>query len=247
MRILGIIPARYASSRFPGKPLADILGKPMIRRVYEQASGCSDLDELIVATDDQRIAECVNSFQGKVMMTDAGLRSGTERCHAVLKDLPEDPAYDIVINIQGDEPFIDPQQISLVVRAMADKQVSIATLVKKIRLQEELTDPNVVKVVFDKNNVALYFSRCPVPYIREKETMGRPAMGMHYKHIGLYAYRRGILEKITRLPDSSLEKAESLEQLRWLENGFPVTVAETDIESIAIDSPADLLKITNIP
>ena len=246
MRILGIIPARYASSRFPGKPLADILGKPMIRRVYEQASKCGDLHELIVATDDQRIAECVSSFHGKVMMTSSDLRSGTERCYAVAKNLPLDQTFDVVINMQGDEPFIDPRQISLVVKAFTDDKVSIATLVKKIRLQEELINTNVVKVVFDKNNNALYFSRHPVPFIREKEISGWLKMETHYKHIGLYGYRRRILEEITLLPDSSLEKAESLEQLRWLENGYTIKVTETDIESIAIDSPDDLLKITNI-
>jgi len=247
MRILGIIPARYASTRFPGKPLIDISGKPMIRRVYEQASKCSELDDLIVATDDPRIAECVASFSGKVMMTSPDLGSGTERCRAVVSLLPPGPSFDVIINIQGDEPFIDPRQISLLIEAFRQDDVMIATLGKKIRLPDELASPNVVKVVVDKNFRAFYFSRQPIPFIRNREFKDWPALHTYYKHIGIYAYRMKILDEIVLLPVTSLEKAESLEQLRWLENGIPVQVMETDYESIAIDTPDDLLKITNIP
>lgn len=245
MKILGVIPARYGSSRFPGKPLTDILGKPMILRVYEQAKKCILLDDLIVATDDERIADCIRSFKGNVMMTAETLNSGTERCNAVVTNLPGEKQFDVVINIQGDEPFIDPQQIAQLAGCFLSEDVLIGTLVKKITQVEDLTNPNVVKVVFDKNHKALYFSRFPIPYLRGTD----PGDWLHgtdyYKHIGIYGYRTAILNKITYLPVSPLEKAESLEQLRWLGHGYPIHVKETDYESIAIDTPGDLLKITN--
>ncbi len=246
MKILGVIPARYGSSRFPGKPLANILGEPMIQRVYEQAKKCLLLDDLIVATDDERIASCIRSFNGNVMMTPETLDSGTERCNAVVKNFPGEAQFDVVINIQGDEPFIDPQQISQLARCFRSAEVTIGTLVKKITQRDDLINPNVVKVVFDKNYKALYFSRHPIPYFRGNEPMDWLNGTNYYKHIGIYGYRTGILKSITQLPVSPLEKAESLEQLRWLENGYPIYVKETDYESIAIDTPGDLLKITNI-
>jgi 3-deoxy-manno-octulosonate cytidylyltransferase (CMP-KDO synthetase) len=245
MKILGVIPARYGSSRFPGKPLADILGKPMILRVYEQAKKCILLDELIVATDDARIADCIRSFKGNVMMTPETLNSGTERCNAVVTNLPGEKQFDVVINIQGDEPFIDPQQIAQLASCFLSEEVLIGTLVKKITQVEDLTNPNVVKVVFDKNSKALYFSRFPIPYQRGTEPGDWLQGADYYKHIGIYGYRTAILNKITSLPVSPLEKAESLEQLRWLGHGYPIHVKETDYESIAIDTPGDLLKITN--
>jgi len=246
MKILGVIPARYGSSRFPGKPLADILGKPMIQRVYEQARECLLLDDLIVATDDERIAGCIRSFNGNVMMTSETLNSGTERCNAVVKNFPGEAEFDIVINIQGDEPFIDPQQISQLAGCFLLEEVVIGTLVKKITQRDDLINPNVVKVVFDRNYKALYFSRHPIPYLRGTKPGEWLSGTNYYKHIGIYGYRTGILNSITQLPVSLLEKAESLEQLRWLENGYPIHVKETDYESIAIDTPGDLLKITNI-
>jgi 3-deoxy-manno-octulosonate cytidylyltransferase (CMP-KDO synthetase) len=246
MKILGVIPARYGSSRFPGKPLVDIQGKPMIRRVYEQAKKCLLLDELIIATDDDRIAACVRSFHGNVMMTPETLNSGTERCHAVASNLPGNPQFDVVINIQGDEPFIDPQQISQLAGCFLSDEVIIGTLVKRIIQPDDLSNPNVVKVVFDLNHKALYFSRHPIPYLRGTEPADWLKAANYYKHIGIYGYRTGTLKSITRLPASPLEQAESLEQLRWLENGFSIHVKETDYESIAIDTPGDLLNITNI-
>ena len=245
MKILGVIPARYGSSRFPGKPLADILGKPMILRVYEQAKKCILLDELIVATDDARIADCIRSFNGNVMITAETLNSGTERCNAVVTNLPGEKQFDVVINIQGDEPFIDPQQIAQLASCFLSEDILIGTLVKKITQIEDLTNPNVVKVVFDKNSKALYFSRFPIPYQRGTEPGDWLQGADYYKHIGIYGYRTAILNKITSLPVSPLEKAESLEQLRWLGHGYPIHVKETDYESIAIDTPGDLLKITN--
>jgi 3-deoxy-manno-octulosonate cytidylyltransferase (CMP-KDO synthetase) len=246
MKILGVIPARYGSSRFPGKPLAKIQGKPMIQRVYEQAAKCLLLDELIVATDDERIAAFIRSFKGNVMMTPETIASGTERCNTVVNNLKGDAAYDVVINIQGDEPFIDPQQISQLAGCFLSEEVLIGTLVKKITQRDDLINPNVVKVIFDKYNQALYFSRHPIPYLRGAEPADWLNGLNYYKHIGIYGYRTAILNTITQLPASPLEKAESLEQLRWLENGYPIHVRQTDYESIAIDTPADLLKITNI-
>ncbi|MGA3014142.1 MAG: 3-deoxy-manno-octulosonate cytidylyltransferase [Bacteroidales bacterium] len=246
MKILGVIPARYGSSRFPGKPLANIMGKPMIQRVYERAQKCLLLDEIIVATDDERIFDCVRSFQGAVEMTSDALNSGTERCNDVIKKISGENLFDVVINIQGDEPFIDPQQISQLAGCFLSEDVLIGTLVKKITQSEDLINPNVVKVVFDRYYKALYFSRYPLPYLRGEEPAAWLTKADYFKHIGIYGYRTGILDKITRLSVSKLEKAESLEQLRWLENGFPVFIKETDYESISIDTPGDLLKITNI-
>jgi 3-deoxy-manno-octulosonate cytidylyltransferase (CMP-KDO synthetase) len=246
MKILGVIPARYGSSRFPGKPLTDIQGKPMIQRVYEQAKKCILLDHLIVATDDERISDCITSFGGNVMMTPVSLNSGTERCNAVLQQLSGKEDFDVVINIQGDEPFIDPEQISQLAGCFLSEKIVIGTLVKKIIHPDELGNPNVVKVVFDRNNRALYFSRHAIPFSRGEDLQNWLEGAGYYKHIGIYGYRTGLLDILTRLPATPLEMAESLEQLRWLEHGYPVHVRETDFESIAIDTPGDLLKITNI-
>ena len=217
----------------------------MIRRVYEQALKCTLLDELVIATDDQRIIDCIRSFKGNVLMTAETLNSGTERCNAAIEMLDGHTGFDVVINIQGDEPFIDPGQISEVAELFHKKDVLIGTLVKKITRPEDLADPNIVKVVFDKNYRALYFSRNAIPYFRGPGITEWHREKKYYKHIGIYGYRTEILREITHLPVSPLETAESLEQLRWLENGYAIHVRETHHESIAIDTPKDLLKITN--
>jgi 3-deoxy-manno-octulosonate cytidylyltransferase (CMP-KDO synthetase) len=236
MNILGIIPARYASSRFPAKPLADLGGQSMIKRVYQQAKKCEELSQVIVATDHPIIFDHVNAFGGAVCMTSDLHPSGTDRCYEVLSK--QATRYDYVINIQGDEPFIAPQQIELLA-SMLDGKTELATLIKRLESQEQLLNPNLVKVIFNKHHEALYFSRSPIPYWRGKET-DWVHQHHYYKHIGLYAYRTDILEKITQLKPSTLERAESLEQLRWLENGYKIKVAETSLETVGIDTPEDL-------
>lgn len=236
MNIIGIIPARYASTRFPGKPLIDIAGKSMIRRVYEQCRQCSDLSAVIVATDDERIASHVKEFGGDVFLTDPSHQSGTDRCAEVAGSFTG--PCDAVINIQGDEPFIDPQQIGLVAGMLKNSGAPLATLVKRLKTEEEVRNPNVVKAIFDNRREAIYFSRSPIPYRRNPE-----ADIVYYKHIGIYGYQKDVLLGITRLPASPLEKAESLEQLRWIENGYRIRVEETTHEAMAIDTPADLEKV----
>lgn len=246
MRFVGIIPARYDSSRFPGKPLAQINGKTMIQRVYEQASKAESLEDVIVATDDKRIFEHVQSFGGKVFMTDSKHTSGTDRCNEVLQKLSKNKLnYDVVVNIQGDEPYIDPQQIELLTQAFIQSDTEIATLIMQINDAEIINNQNVVKVVKQKNGKALYFSRFPIPFVRGESAADNFKKTEYFKHLGIYAYKSNILAKICELPKSKLEEAESLEQLRWLENGFHIQTIITDIESIAIDSPEDLLKLTN--
>ena len=249
MKIIGIIPARYASTRFPGKPLCMIDGKSMIRRVYEQASACSLLTDLLVATDDGRIEKHVKDFGGQVIMTSGLISSGTERCNEVINLLfkKNHEQYDLVINIQGDEPYIHPLQIAHIAGCFQDQDVTLATLVKKITSEDDLKNPNVVKVLFDIHSRAIYFSRTALPYIRGKEDQDRINIHTFYKHVGIYGYTPAILHKITGLAESSLERAESLEQLRWIENGYSIYVRETEFESIAIDTPGDLLQITNKP
>ncbi|HMV08792.1 MAG TPA: 3-deoxy-manno-octulosonate cytidylyltransferase [Cyclobacteriaceae bacterium] len=235
--ILGIIPARYASTRFPGKPLADIGGKSMIQRVYEQVKKSKLIADVIVATDNQQIMNHVTQFGGRVRMTKESHASGTDRCYEALT--LQKAQFDYVINIQGDEPFIQPEQIDLLA-GLLDGNTEIATLVKKIEDAEQLFNANVVKAVVASNGEALYFSRSTVPHIRntaETEWLNKHTF---YKHIGMYAYRTDVLKKLTALPVSPLEKAESLEQLRWLENGFRIKVAETKTETIGIDTPEDL-------
>lgn len=237
--ILGIIPARYASSRFHGKALAEIGGKSMIQRVFEQVRKSTLVTEVIVATDHQDIFNHVKSFGGNVCMTKESHASGTDRCYEAMS--LQKNKYDYVINIQGDEPFIQPEQIDLLAKQL-DGKTEIATLIKIIGEDEQLFNPNVVKAVIDKNNVALYFSRSPIPHIRSAIEREWVTKSVFYKHIGMYAYRSDILKQLTNLPQSPLEKAESLEQLRWLENGFKISVAETTTETIGIDTPQDLEK-----
>ena len=238
----GIIPARYASSRFPGKSLVTIAGKTMIQRVYEQAS--KSLDTVYVATDDSRIFETVSGFGGKAVMTSHEHRSGTDRCAEAAAEIMklEGTTIDVVVNIQGDEPFIRPGQIDLLMSCFADKSVEIATLVRKVEPGEDIFTPNHPKVVLDKWGNAIYFSRAAIPFIRDIKRDKWTTSHIYYKHLGLYAYRTDTLNKITALPYSLLEKAESLEQNRWLENGFKIRTALTDWESICIDTPDDLEK-----
>jgi 3-deoxy-manno-octulosonate cytidylyltransferase (CMP-KDO synthetase) len=240
MKILGIIPARYASTRFPGKPLIDINGTSMIQRVYEQAKKCTALSEVIVATDDDRIFNHVQGFGGLAVMTSPDHQSGTDRCAEVAYLHPE---YDVVINIQGDEPYIDPEQIGKVAACFNSPKIELATLIKKITSIEELNNPNSPKVIINKLSEAIYFSRTPIPYLREFPQSEWLERFTYFKHIGIYGYRADILQKLTQLPVSSLEKAEKLEQLRWLENGYRITVAETELETHAVDVPDDLKKL----
>ncbi len=240
MKILGIIPARHASGRFPGKPLVDIAGKSMVRRVYEQALQCSLLGKVVVATDDERIFDHVLAFGGFAMMTSENHQSGTDRCAEISAALPE---FEVVINIQGDEPFINPEQIGKVAACFTDEKTELATLVKRIELDEELHNSNTPKVVLNNRSEAIYFSRSVIPYIRGQQLQNWLQHHTFYKHIGIYGYRADVLQEITKLPVSSLEKAESLEQLRWIENGYRIKVAETEHETLAVDTPADLEKI----
>ncbi|GGH03724.1 MULTISPECIES: 3-deoxy-manno-octulosonate cytidylyltransferase [Pedobacter] len=243
LKIIGIIPARYESTRFPGKPLIDIAGKTMIQRVYEQASKAKNLSKVVVATDDTRIADEVKRFGGEFIFTSTDHQSGTDRCAEVIKKMP---GYDIAINIQGDEPFIEPAQIELLVSCFTEEKVQLATLIKPVHDQESVHNPNSPKVVIDVNGRAMYFSRSPIPFIRNGEPGIWAEKHRFYKHIGIYGYRTESLEAITQLPPSSLEIAESLEQLRWIENGFYIQTKVTDLETVAIDTPEDLLKLNNL-
>lgn len=242
MKFIGIIPARYASTRFPGKPLADMDGKPMIQRVYEQVEGV--LDAVYVATDDERIEATVKNFGGNVVMTSDKHRSGTDRCYEAYCKIGN--GYDIVVNIQGDEPFIQPGQIETLKACFTSGEIQIATLVKPFRPDDDfetaLFNANSPKVVLNKEHEALYFSRSIIPYMRGKPYTEWLTNHTYYKHIGLYAYRAETLKEITHLPPSSLEIAESLEQLRWLENGYKIKVGITQQETIGIDTPEDMQK-----
>jgi 3-deoxy-manno-octulosonate cytidylyltransferase (CMP-KDO synthetase) len=240
MKVLGIIPARYASTRFPGKPLIDIQGKSMIQRVYEQALKTNTLHKVVIATDDNRIAEAVRGFGGEFIMTGSTHQSGTDRCAEVSKQLPE---FDIVINIQGDEPFINPKQIDLLVSCFNQSGVQLATLIKEINTEEELFNNNIPKVVINSKQEAIYFSRHTIPYIRNADKEQWLNKHQFYKHIGIYGYTTEVLHEITKLQPSSLEIAESLEQLRWIENGYTIQTRVTNLETIAIDTPEDLNKI----
>ncbi|HTM65265.1 MAG TPA: 3-deoxy-manno-octulosonate cytidylyltransferase [Flavipsychrobacter sp.] len=244
--IIGIIPARYASTRFPGKPLIDIAGKSMIQRVYEQASKSKSLSKVVVATDDARILDHVVAFGGEAVMTKEEHPSGTDRCWEALQKAGSE--YQYVINIQGDEPFIDPQQIDSLAEIL-DGETELATQIIPVHDYESLKDMGEVKVVLNKNMEALYFSRMIIPYIKGVPEEEWHLHHTYYRHVGMYAYRANVLEKITRLPVSSLEKAESLEQLRWLENGFKIKCALTNFESHCIDTAEDVervLKILNL-
>ena len=237
MKVVGIIPARYASTRFPGKPLALIKGKPMIQRVYEQALK-SKLDAVVIATDDVRIADAVMDFGGQYVMTSPNHRSGTDRCCEALDLLKT--KYDAVVNIQGDEPFIDPKQIDLLVDLIVRDDTPLASLAKRIDDEDELFSPNAVKVVVNQEGNAMYFSRNPIPFMRNVDRDEWLAKGRFYKHIGIYAYKADVLHQVARMEPSVLEQAESLEQLRWLENGLAIRMALSDAENISIDTPDDL-------
>jgi 3-deoxy-manno-octulosonate cytidylyltransferase (CMP-KDO synthetase) len=244
-KFLGIIPARYASTRFPGKPLADMLGKPMIQRVYERVAGL--LDETLVATDDERIYKAVEKFGGKVVMTSPDHRSGTDRCYEACTRM--NGKFDVVINIQGDEPFIQVSQIKLLQACFEDEKTQIATLVKPFSADddfENLFNPNTPKVIITPQRQAVYFSRSVVPYIRGKQHTGWLQSHVFYKHIGIYAYQTEVLKAITSLEQSPLEKAESLEQLRWIENGYHIQVGITNEETIGIDTPEDMENALNV-
>lgn len=241
LSFVGIIPARYASTRFPAKPLAFLGGKQVIQHVYEQVSKV--LDAVYVATDDQRIVEAVEAFGGKVVMTSSAHKSGTDRCREAVDKIGK--SFDVVINIQGDEPFIQPSQLKTLMECFSDIQTQIATLVKPFSEKsdwKDLQNANSPKVVIDSNDFALYFSRSVIPYIRGEEQEKWLNQHVFYKHIGLYAYRLEVLNEITSLPQSSLELAESLEQLRWIENGYKIKVGKTNVETIGIDTPEDLEK-----
>ena len=242
VRFAGIIPARFASSRFPGKPLAMIGNRTMIRRVCEQAS--KRLELVYVATDDKRIFDTVIGFGGRAIMTSPDHQSGTDRCAeaAASISLETGKPIDIVINIQGDEPFVRPEQIELLMNCFNDENVEIATLIRKVEKEEDIFNPNQPKVIVNMDGDAIYFSRTPIPYIRDVEQNNWTSKHVYFKHIGLYAYRTTVLQRLTLLKQSPLEKAESLEQNRWIENGFRIRTAVTLWESIGIDTPADLEK-----
>ncbi len=241
MKFIGIIPARYASTRFPGKPLIDMAGKPMIQRVYEQVRKA--LDEVWVATDDLRIFKAVESFGGKAVMTSSEHQSGTDRIREAYEKINKD--FNVIINVQGDEPFIQPEQINTLKACFDTENTELATLVKPFKKEDDfetLSNPSSPKVVINKKNEAIYFSRSVIPYIRDVSYSDWLKKQVFFKHLGMYAYRVDILNEITKLPPSSLEKAESLEQLRWIENGYRIRVGFTDMETIGIDTPEDMEK-----
>lgn len=238
MKILGVIPARYASSRFPGKPLADLLGKSMVERVYLQCKKSKFLTHIVVATEHQQIYDHVIAFGGNVCITSDQHPSGTDRCCEAMTLQKEN--FDFVINIQGDEPFIDPKQIDLLCSSL-DTNTELATLIQKIITHEQLVSPNEAKVVLNARNEAMYFSRSPIPFVQKQPQETWLDHAIFYRHVGLYAYRQDILRAITKLPVSPLERAESLEQLRWIENGYRIKTVETDAEEgMCIDTPEDL-------
>jgi len=243
MKVVGIIPARYASKRFPGKPLVDIAGKSMIQRVYEQTK--KSIDKVYVATDDKRIQKTVLDFGGEVVMTSKKHHSGTDRIAEAIETINQTEAepFDVIVNIQGDEPFIYPEQIDSVIKCFQKKRTQIATLAKHIINTEDIFNENKPKVILNHKKEAIHFSRSPIPFFRGKKKTEWVTSHKYYKHIGLYAYRLDILQAITNLPESPLEIAESLEQLRWIENGYKIRVEETEFESIGIDTPKDLKRI----
>ncbi|MBP8822280.1 MAG: 3-deoxy-manno-octulosonate cytidylyltransferase [Flavobacteriales bacterium] len=239
MRILGVIPARYASTRLPGKPLVDIGGKTMVQRVLEQARLCTALADVAVATDDARIADHVQAIGGRAVLTSAKHPSGTDRCWEALERTGQEQ-FDGVVNIQGDEPFIAPEQIEEVCRCLQQPGVAIATLAQEVTSDHDLDDPGEVLLATDRQMNALYFSRAAIPFLRNAGSAPRCTQFRFLKHVGLYAYTTGALRRIVQLPPSSLEIAESLEQLRWLENGIAVRVGLTAFPSFCVDTPADL-------
>lgn len=236
MEALAVIPARFASSRFPGKPLADIAGKSMIQRVVERARLASGLSNVVVATDDQRIFDHVKNF-GEVVMTSSEHQSGTDRCAEVAEMFPE---YDVLINVQGDEPFIHPKQIELLISSFVDTRVQIATLVNVITDTDDLFNQDIPKVTINSQGNALYFSRQPIPFFRGLAKEHWLPEHRYYKHVGIYGYRREALHQITKFPLSPLERAEALEQLRWLENGCAIRTVVSEYGSYGIDRPEDI-------
>lgn len=244
MKFLALIPARYASTRFPAKSLAILAGKPIIQHVYERVS--SIFEDAYVVTDDTRIEECVKAFGGRCVMTGTHHKSGTDRCFEALEKLGA--GFDVVVNVQGDEPFIAASQLETIKQCFADAETQIATLVKPFTPAdgiEALENPNSPKVVLDNNNYAVYFSRSVIPYLRGVEKDEWLSHHTFYKHIGLYAYRAEVLKEITSMPLGVLEQAESLEQLRWLQAGYRIKVGTTDVETIGIDTPEDLERAKN--
>jgi 3-deoxy-manno-octulosonate cytidylyltransferase (CMP-KDO synthetase) len=240
MNNIGIIPARWASTRFPGKPLVKIGDKTMIQRVYEQSSKV--LNHVVVATDDQRVVDEVNNFKGQVVMTGEHHKSGTDRCAEAIKiyEIETGLKFDVVINVQGDEPFIQPEQILDIIRCFDKPETQIATLIKKITSVDALLNPNNPKVILNKNSEAIYFSRSIIPYVMNFPEVEWLSKYTFYEHLGLYGYKKEILEQITKLEPSILEISESLEQNRWIENGYKIKVAETAYENISIDTIDDL-------
>lgn len=236
MKFIAIIPARYASTRFPGKPLAMLGGKPVIQRVYEQA--VKVLPEAYVATDDERIFQAVKSFGGQAVMTRSDHKNGTDRIQEAVEKIHTQA--DVIINIQGDEPFVQPSQLETLMQLFDAPETQIGTLGKPFETMEAVENPNSPKIVCDRRGFALYFSRSVIPYVRGKEQQEWLQHYPYLKHLGLYAYRREVLHEITQLPQSPLELAESLEQLRWLENGYRIRVGLTDVETVGIDTPDDL-------
>lgn len=236
MKFIGIIPARYASTRFPGKPLALLGGKPVIQHVYEKVAAV--LEAAYVATDDERIYDVVKSFGGQVVMTRTDHKSGTDRIEEAIEKIGGE--WDVVVNVQGDEPFVAKSQLDTICHCFDDPTTQIATLGKPFESMEAVQNPNSPKIVVDNMGFAMYFSRSVIPYVRGKE---KSSWLTHYpflKHLGIYAYRKDVLRQVTQLPQSSLEIAESLEQLRWLQNGFKIKVGTTDVETVGIDTPQDL-------
>lgn len=242
MKFIGIIPARYASTRFPGKPLAKLGGEYVIKRVYDIVA--KTLDEAYVATDDQRIFDAVVSFGGKAVMTRSDHKSGTDRIEEAVEKINSD--CDVVVNVQGDEPFIHPSQIRTVCQCFDDPQTQIATIGKPFDTMDAVENPNSPKIAVDNNGNAMYFSRSVIPFVRGKQREEWISEYPFLKHLGLYAYRKEVLAEITKLPQSSLEKAESLEQLRWLQNGYRVKVGVTNIETVGIDTPEDLIRAEKV-
>lgn len=243
MKVLGIIPARYGSTRFPGKPLIDLKGKSMIQRVYEQVLKCADFDTVVVATDDKRIYDHVQGFGGEVMMTASTHSSGTERCGEVIEKYAD---FDIVVNIQGDEPLIQPEQLADLIQLFKDETVQIGTLVKKMVDEKDIRNPNRIKVVLDHSKNGIYFSRSPIPHIANTPHENWLTKTTFYKHIGIYAWRSSILNELLALNPSELEQLESLEQLRWIYYGYKIRTTETFVETPNIDAPEDVAAVIRL-
>ncbi len=240
LRTLGVIPARYGAQRFPGKPLTMVAGKPLIQHVYEQVVKSTQINKIVVATEDERIVRAVKAFGGEAMMTSPSCATGTDR----VAEVSRQHESEFVVNIQGDEPLMRPEMIDQLVAGLRnDAGCVMATLARRIDTGRDLQNPNVVKVVFGRNGNALYFSRYPIPFARDPAVAGATA---RYKHLGIYAYRQGFLQKFVQMPQSELEKAEKLEQLRALENGYAIKVLVTPHDSVGVDTPEDVQRVEEI-